>query len=108
MSEETILRPYTTNNFSINKVHRSVKELLGILNDILDFSKIESDKLEIDKIDFRLEDVSDTLSDLVGIKVMELLDTGNMVVVATLLKWLTLPIPASTITITPVVVTPQW
>lgn len=52
----------------IDKVHRSAEALLGIINDILDFSKIEAGKLDIEQIPFRLEDVMDNLSNLVGLK----------------------------------------
>ncbi len=52
----------------IDKVNRSAESLLGIINDILDFSKIEAGKLEMEIIDFRLEDVMDTLLSLVGFK----------------------------------------
>lgn len=52
----------------IEKVNRSAESLLGIINDILDFSKIEAGKLEIEKINFRLEDIFDNLSNLVGLK----------------------------------------
>jgi PAS domain S-box-containing protein len=55
----------------IDKVHRSAESLLGIINDILDFSKIEAGKLDIEKIDFRLEDVFDNLANLVGFKAEE-------------------------------------
>jgi PAS domain S-box-containing protein len=52
----------------IEKVHRSAGALLGIINDILDFSKIEAGKLEIESIDFRIEDVMDNLANLLGLK----------------------------------------
>lgn len=55
----------------IEKVHRSAESLLGIINDILDFSKIEAGKLDIEHIDFRLEDVMDNLANLVGLKAEE-------------------------------------
>ena len=55
----------------IEKVHRSGESLLGIINDILDFSKIEAGKLDIETIDFRLEDVFDNLANLVGLKAEE-------------------------------------
>jgi signal transduction histidine kinase/CheY-like chemotaxis protein/HAMP domain-containing protein len=55
----------------IEKVHRSAEALLGIINDILDFSKIEAGKLEMESIDFRLEDVLDNLANLVGLKAEE-------------------------------------
>jgi len=38
-------------------INRSVDNLLVIINDILDFSKIKAGKLNIEKIDFRLQDV---------------------------------------------------
>jgi signal transduction histidine kinase/DNA-binding response OmpR family regulator/HPt (histidine-containing phosphotransfer) domain-containing protein len=52
----------------IEKVHRSGENLLGIINDILDFSKIEAGKMNMETIDFRLEDVMDNLANLVGMK----------------------------------------
>jgi signal transduction histidine kinase/CheY-like chemotaxis protein len=55
----------------VDKVHSSAESLLGIINDILDFSKIEAGKLEIEKINFRLEDVLDNLGNFVGIKAEE-------------------------------------
>ena len=55
----------------LNKVNLSAVSLLGIINDILDFSKIEAGKLDIEAIDFRLEDVFDNLTNLVGLKADE-------------------------------------
>ncbi|MBF0194874.1 MAG: transporter substrate-binding domain-containing protein [Magnetococcales bacterium] len=55
----------------IIKVHRSAESLLGIINDILDFSKIEAGKLDMESIDFHLEDVFDNLENLVGLKADE-------------------------------------
>ncbi len=55
----------------INKVHLSARNLLGIINDILDFSKIEAGKLDIEIIDFDLNDVLSNLSGLVVSKVRE-------------------------------------
>ncbi|BBP44507.1 PAS domain S-box protein [Thiosulfativibrio zosterae] len=65
----------------IDKVNRAADSLLGIINDILDFSKIEAGKLDIEKVDFRLEDVFDNLASLVGMKAddkgLELLFNAN-------------------------------
>ncbi|MGE4560204.1 MAG: response regulator, partial [Desulfobulbus sp.] len=55
----------------IEKVHRSAESLLGIINDILDFSKIEAGKLDIEQVDFRLEEVLANLANLVGLKAEE-------------------------------------
>ena len=55
----------------VEKVNRSAESLLGIINDILDFSKIEAGKLDMEAIEFRLEDVFDNLASLVGIKAEE-------------------------------------
>lgn len=55
----------------IEKVNISAEALLGIINDILDFSKIEAGKLDMEKIDFRMEDVFDNLANLLSIKTEE-------------------------------------
>lgn len=55
----------------VEKVHRSAESLLGIINDILDFSKIEAGKLDIEHVDFRLEDVMEELANLVGLNAGE-------------------------------------
>ncbi|HEY4083524.1 MAG TPA: response regulator [Burkholderiaceae bacterium] len=52
----------------IEKVHRSGENLLGIINDILDFSKIEAGKMDMEVVDFRLEDVMENLANLVGLR----------------------------------------
>ena len=52
----------------LTKVKSAAQALLGIINDILDFSKIEAGKLDIEKTDFRLEDVLDNLSTIVSQK----------------------------------------
>jgi CheY-like chemotaxis protein/HPt (histidine-containing phosphotransfer) domain-containing protein len=53
------------------KIRSSAKSLLGIINDILDFSKIEAGKLDMEAVDFQLEDTLDNISTLVGIKTQE-------------------------------------
>ena len=55
----------------LTKVKFAAHSLLGIINDILDFSKIEAGKLDIEKIDFRLEDVLDNLSTIVSQKAQD-------------------------------------
>lgn len=55
----------------IEKIDRSAQSLLGIINDILDFSKIEAGKLNVEHIDFDLEQVLDTVSNLITIKAQQ-------------------------------------
>jgi len=53
------------------KIDQSAHSLLGIINDILDFSKIEAGKLTIEAIDFDMEQVIATVSNLVSQKAQE-------------------------------------
>jgi len=55
----------------LNKIQSSANSLLGIINDILDFSKIEAGKLDIEAIDFNLDDVLNNLANLVTVKAHE-------------------------------------
>ena len=61
----------------LTKIHASGQHLLGIINDILDFSKIESGKLAIEKSEFDLEQILDSiagfLNDKAGAKGLELI-----------------------------------
>mgnify|MGYP005627441661 CR=1 FL=1 len=52
----------------INKIQGSGQHLLGIINDILDFSKIEAGKLDIENVDFSLDQVMDNVAALIGPK----------------------------------------
>jgi PAS domain S-box-containing protein len=52
----------------ISKVQLSSNALLGIINDILDFSKIEAGKLDMESINFQMEDVLNNLASLISIK----------------------------------------
>jgi PAS domain S-box-containing protein len=53
------------------KIQSSANSLLGIINDILDFSKIEAGKLDMEAVDFNLEDVLDNLANLITVKTQE-------------------------------------
>ncbi len=50
----------------LEKIDTAGKALLRIINDILDFSKIEAGKLEVEHLDFYVEDVVLSVSDLVA------------------------------------------
>ncbi|WP_163835058.1 transporter substrate-binding domain-containing protein [Spartinivicinus ruber] len=55
----------------ISKIKSSSHALLGIINDILDFSKIEAGKMDMESINFDLEEVFDNLSSMMGVKAEE-------------------------------------
>lgn len=55
----------------IHKVKLSSDTLLGLINDILDFSKIEAGKLDLENVDFHLENVLDNITNLVGLRASE-------------------------------------
>jgi two-component system, sensor histidine kinase and response regulator len=65
----TTLNP--TQRDYLEKIRASSRHLLGIINDILDFSKIESGKLELERIDFELEQTIAEAVDLIGEKARE-------------------------------------
>ncbi|MDX2502123.1 MAG: response regulator [Deltaproteobacteria bacterium] len=55
----------------LSKIQSSANSLLGIINDILDFSKIEAGKLDMESVEFNLDDVLDNLANLVTVKAQE-------------------------------------
>ncbi|MBF0462477.1 MAG: response regulator [Magnetococcales bacterium] len=55
----------------VGKIHHAALSLLGIINDILDFSKIEAGKLEMERVDFWLDDLLTNVNTLVGHKAHE-------------------------------------
>jgi len=55
----------------LKKIQSSANSLLGIINDILDFSKIEAGKMDIEAVDFNLDDVLENLGNLVSVKAQE-------------------------------------
>jgi len=55
----------------LNKIYGSAQSLLGIINDILDFSKIEAGKLDMEAIEFNLDEVLDNVSNMLNVKASE-------------------------------------
>ncbi|MBF0590337.1 MAG: response regulator, partial [Magnetococcales bacterium] len=55
----------------LDKIHGAANALLGIINDILDFSKIEAGKMDMELIPFHLDDVLESLANLVAEKSRE-------------------------------------
>ncbi len=55
----------------INKISSASTDLLNIINDILDFSKVESGKLKLESIDFDLEDVLESVVNIIAPKAEE-------------------------------------
>ncbi len=55
----------------LKKIQSSANSLLGIINDILDFSKIEAGKMDMESVDFNLDDVLDNLANLITVKAQE-------------------------------------
>ena len=55
----------------LRKIDGSAKSLLRIINDILDFSKIEAGHLDIENVEFNLEEVFDNLASLITVKAEE-------------------------------------
>jgi signal transduction histidine kinase/CheY-like chemotaxis protein len=58
-------------NDYIQKIQTGAHSLLRIINDILDFSKIEAGKLDIESIEFNLEDVLENLANMIPVKARE-------------------------------------
>lgn len=52
----------------IEKVHQAANSLLEVINDILDFSKLESEKMDIEHVEFYLDDVLDDLSNAISLR----------------------------------------
>jgi two-component system, sensor histidine kinase and response regulator len=55
----------------LTKIHTAGTSLLAVINDILDFSKIEAGKLDIEEINFRLDDVINSVTTVTGQKAHE-------------------------------------
>ena len=55
----------------LQKIQTGAHSLLRIINDILDFSKIEAGKLDIENIEFNLEEVLENMANMVPAKALE-------------------------------------
>lgn len=55
----------------VTKIERSAQSLLQIINDILDFSKIEAGKLEMENLDFQLDEVMNNIANMISVKAAE-------------------------------------
>jgi signal transduction histidine kinase/DNA-binding response OmpR family regulator/streptogramin lyase/HPt (histidine-containing phosphotransfer) domain-containing protein len=55
----------------INKIHNAGTLLLGVINDILDFSKIEAGRLDIEAVEFHLDDVIASVTSITAQKAQE-------------------------------------
>lgn len=55
----------------LQKIESASQSLLEIINDVLDFSKIEAGKLDVERIEFNIDDVLENLATLIGIKAEE-------------------------------------
>ncbi len=55
----------------LNKIHNSSKSLLNIIHDILEFSKIEAGKMDLEHIQFKLEDVLSNVASIISTKAEE-------------------------------------
>lgn len=66
---ETELEPRQRNY--VEKISRAANSLLGIINDILDFSKVEAGKMQLERVEFRLDEVLDNLANLIAFKAQE-------------------------------------
>ncbi len=53
------------------KIHSSAKALLSIINDILDYSKVEAGRLELDSVEFSLEEVLENVANLFIVRAEE-------------------------------------
>jgi signal transduction histidine kinase/CheY-like chemotaxis protein len=55
----------------LEKIDQASKHLLGVINDILDISKIEAERLTLERVTFKLGEVLENLTSLIGQKVMD-------------------------------------
>ncbi len=69
LMQQTPLSPKQRNY--LEKVELSANALLSIINDILDYSKIEAGMLELESVEFALDDILETVSAVTTLKAEE-------------------------------------
>lgn len=55
----------------VSKISSSAENLMEIINEILDFSKVEAGRIDIESIEFRMEDILENLADIMGLRAKE-------------------------------------
>ena len=55
----------------LQEIRASGRVLLGLVDDILDLARIEADRLKVERVRFRLDDVLSDLASVVGVKARE-------------------------------------
>jgi signal transduction histidine kinase/CheY-like chemotaxis protein len=55
----------------VGKIHNAGTSLLAVINDVLDFSKIEAGKLDVETVEFRLDEVISSVTTLTAQKAHE-------------------------------------
>ncbi|MRR16852.1 MAG: response regulator, partial [Deltaproteobacteria bacterium] len=55
----------------LNMISGSAQNLLHLINDILDFSKIEAEHLEMERVDFQLDEIIRNTSEIASLKAQE-------------------------------------
>lgn len=58
-------------NDYLRKIESAASSLLGIINDILDFSKIEAGKIELENIEFDLQEVIENVVNIIELQIQE-------------------------------------
>jgi signal transduction histidine kinase/DNA-binding response OmpR family regulator len=52
----------------VEKISMAANNLLRIINDILDFSKVEAGKMTLENISFKIDDIIEDISGIIGVK----------------------------------------
>lgn len=65
IAKNAVDKPESISNY-LNKVDISAKYLLSLINNILDMSRIESNKIVIEKKEFRMQELLDNIHNMIG------------------------------------------